>query len=219
MLVSKVASYYEKLRTSMDYGTEETILRRSIERILKRILFLNTDSSSIAQNIVRELVWGGYFENLSVSETKVSKIASSIHLYLKLKDEVVSGKLLPNEDISEFFMQILSCVIEKVLIPNGEKDAMANFMFQVLRESVDIVNESQQTRDAQVFIAVNKNFSRNDVAFLRYKLFIQIFGELTEANFRNTSRNFAKGYNEIKYQLNYIRKDKIFNHIKKKNHT
>jgi len=39
ILVSKVASYYEKLRTAMDYGGEETILRRTIERILKECCF------------------------------------------------------------------------------------------------------------------------------------------------------------------------------------
>ena len=44
ILVSKVASWYEKLRTSMDYGNEETILRRAIERILKRRLFLDASS-------------------------------------------------------------------------------------------------------------------------------------------------------------------------------
>ena len=49
VLVSRVASWYEKLRTAMDYGNEETILRRAIERILKRRLFMDADPKSLAK--------------------------------------------------------------------------------------------------------------------------------------------------------------------------
>ena len=45
----------------MDYGNEETILRRAIERILKRRLFLASDPKALAEIVIRELVWGGYF--------------------------------------------------------------------------------------------------------------------------------------------------------------
>ena len=58
-LLSKIASWYEKFRTAMDYGSEETIPRRAIERMLKRMLFLETNSRSIAKGLVRELIWAG----------------------------------------------------------------------------------------------------------------------------------------------------------------
>jgi hypothetical protein len=88
-------------------------------------------------------------------------------------------------------------------------------MFQVFRNTVDIVDDSKQTRDVQVFIAVRKAFARDDIAFLRYKLSLQMFGRLSEQNFDQVVTDFAKAYQEINYQLTYPRKDRIFNHVKK----
>lgn len=214
-LISKLTGYYEKLRTAMDYGNEETILRRAIERILKRKLFLDTNPNSLAEDLLRELIWGGYFPNSSISQSSVTKVATSINLYLRLKDEITAKKLLPNVDVFTLILQLLSCEIDFILMPNVEKEAVSNFMFQVLRNSIEITDDSKQTRDVQVLIAVRKNFSRDDLAFLRFVLFKQIFGKLTEENFKSVAENFANGYKEITAQLSYPRKDKIFNHVKK----
>jgi hypothetical protein len=216
ILVSKVASYYEKLRTAMDYGGEETILRRTIERFLKRMLFLDAVPTSVAQDLVRELVWAGYFADATVPESIVEKVTSSITLYLKLKDEILAKKLLPNVDVYSYILQLLSCDIDTILLPKTEKEAMSNFMFHIFKDSVEIIDDSEQTRDVQVFIAVRKNFAHDDLAFLRYKLFTQIFGRLTTENFNQVATGFANGYKEIERELNYPRKDRIFNHIKKK---
>jgi hypothetical protein len=216
ILVSKVAAWYEKFRTAMDYGNEETILRRAIERILKRRLFLDEDPKSLAQDLVRELVWAGYFEDSTVPESIILSVASSIKLYLKLKENILTKRLVPNENVTECILQLLSCDIDYVLKPNKEKEAMTNFMFRIFKDTVDIIDDSKQTKDVQVFIAVRKNFARDDIAFLRFKLFSQMFGKLTEENFDNVLTNFANAYKEIKYQLNYPRKDRIFNHVKKK---
>lgn len=43
-----------------------------------------------------------------------------------------------------------------------------------------------------------------------------MFGKLTEKNFDEVVNNFVKAYKEIKFQLSYPRKDRIFNHVKKK---
>jgi hypothetical protein len=215
ILVSKVASYYEKIRTAMDYGTEETILRRAIERILKRKLVLEANSISLGEGLVRELVWAGYFKDSTVPESIIAKVSNSISLYIRLKNIVVEKRLVPGVDLHDYFIQLLSSEIDVILLPNREKEAMSNFMFHVLKNSVDIEDDSKQTRDVQVFLAIRKNFDKDDVAFLRYKLFIQIFGKLTESNFESIVSNFSLGYREIEYQLSYPRKDRIFNYIKK----
>ncbi len=215
ILVSKVATWYEKLRTAMDYGNEETILRRAIERILKRRLVLDADPKSLAEDIVRELVWARYFEDATLPESIINDVASSIKLYLRLKNEILAKRIAPNDKIYEWIVQLLSCEIHYILKPNKEKEAMSHFMFQIFHNTVDIVDDTKQTRDAQVFIAIRKNFARDDIAFLRYQLFSQMFGKLSEQNLNQTVANFAKAYREIKYQLDYPRKDRIFNHIKK----
>lgn len=215
ILVTKVASWYEKLRTSMDYGSEETILRRAIERILKRRLFLNENPKHLAESLVRELIWAGYFPNGSVPELIIGKVAESFRIYLRLKDQLIEKKIKINTDLFEYIVDLLSCDIDVLLLPNKEKEAMINFMFQVLQNSVNIIDDSKQTRDVQIFIAVRKNFGREDIAFLRYRLFKQIFGKLSDANINLVVSGFEKGFKEIEYQLNYPKKEKIFSYIKK----
>lgn len=215
ILVSKLAATYEKIRTAMDYGTEETILRRAIERILKRRLVLEPNSKTLAESLVRELIWAGYFKDLTVPESIIEKVAESISLYLKLRVAIETNKTIPNVETYDYFLQLLSSDIDVILLPNREKESMSNFMFHVLKDSITIEDDSTQTKDVQVFLAIRKNFDRDDIAFLRYKLFTQIFGKLTEKNFNNVVSNFALGYSEIEYQLSYPKKDRIFNHIKK----
>lgn len=215
-LLSKVAIFYEKFRTAMDYGNEETILRRAIERVLKRKLFLEQNRSSLAEGLVRELVWAGYFPNATVPESIINKVANSINLYLELKNKVSEKKLLPNDKINEFVFQVLSCQIFYTLIPLKERDAVASSMFQILRNSVIIEDDTEQTRDIQVFIAIRRTFSRDDIAFLRYHLFNQLFGNLSEPNLDKVLLNFGKAYEEIKHQLSYPKKDRILSYIKQR---
>lgn len=214
-LLSKIASWYEKFRTAMDYGSEETIPRRAIERMLKRMLFLETNSKSIAKGLVRELIWAGYFPNATIPHSLIEAVANSIDLHLKLKEEVAKQKALSSDKLNEFILQILSCEIFYILLPNKEKEAVTNFMFRVLSKSVRIENETDQTKEIQVFLAIRKSFARDDIAFLKYKLFTQIFGRLSDVNFENVLKNFINGYREIKTQLTYPKKERILSHVKK----
>ncbi len=215
-LISKVASFYEKFRTAMDYGSEETIPRRAIERMLKRMLFLEPDSKKLAQHLLRELVWAGYLPNATVPESIVNELANSISLHLKLKNIVSRKKIIKREELNEFTIQILSCEILQALIPSKEKTAVANFMFKNLKDTVKITDDSEQTRDIQVFIAIRKVFGGDDIALLRFRLFREIFGKLNEGNIDQVAGNFDGGYKEIKKQLTYPKKEKIANHIRKK---
>ena len=215
-LISKVASFYEKFRTAMDYGSEETIPRRAIERMLKRMLFLEKDSKALSQDLLRELIWAGYLPNATVPELIINDVANSITLYLELKDKIAPKKIISREVLNEFILQTLSCEIFQTLVPNQKKNTVANFMFKNLKDYVDIEDDSEQTRDIQVFIAIRKSFAKDDIAFLRYRLFKEIFGKLSSENFDEVCEDFEKGYKEIKYQLSYPKKERILNHIKKK---
>ncbi len=214
-LVSKVAVFYEKFRTAMDYGSEETIPRRAIERILKRRLFLDKNPKSLAQDLVRELIWAGYFPNDSIPETITDEVAKNIELYLELKNKVGDKKSISKDDLNTFIIDVLSCEILNTIHPNKEKNAVANFMYKNLKDTIKIDDDSEQNRDLQVYIAVRKNFGKDDLASLHYRLFRQIFGKLKESNLNEIASGFNDGYKEITYQLNYPKKERIFNHIKK----
>jgi len=216
-VVSKVASMYEKLRTAMDYRDEELILRAAIERIIKRRILFGGTGKTIAEPLVRELVWARYFPDESVSESVVEKVRKKIELYLSLRENILEHhKKLPEKTVNQWINQLMSSDLEHILAPRRKKEAMANFMFSIIKPYVSIADQDEQVRDVQVFIAVRKAYAHDDLPFLRYQLFNQVFGELTEENLTSISENFVKGYEEINSQLNHPRKDKILNYVKDK---
>lgn len=213
-LVSTVASWYERLRNVMDYREEEVILRAAIERILKRRIILGGDGKSIAPPLVRELVWARYFQDNSLPEILIGKTAGKIDIFLKLRSLIQSKRVLPEPVVNEWFYHLLSSDIEYLLNPKHEKELVNNFMFQIIKDQVQITDDSEQTRDAQVYIAVRRAFAKDDIAFLRYHLFLQIFGELTHANVEDAASQFRKAYGEMQRQLYHPRKERIFAYVK-----
>lgn len=215
-LISKVASVYEKFRTSMDYGSEETVPRRAIERMLKRMLFLDIKSKKVGTDLVRELVWAGYFPNESVSESTIEDVSKTIELYLKLKTRLSEKKILKRDELNHFIMETLSCEILYMLFPNKTREAYINFIFKNLRNSINILDDSEETKDVQIYLAIRKSFAKDDPASLKYHLFIQIFGKLTDENLEDTISEFDERFKQIKQHLSYPKKERILNHVKRK---
>ncbi len=217
-LVSKLASWYEKLRNAMDYREEEVILRAAIERILKRRILLGGDGKKIAEPLVRELVWARYFPDESVSETLVEQIEKKINLYMQFRDSVIDKKILKESDATEWMYHLMSSDIEYLLNPLTEREIACNFMYQVLRKNAFISDDTDQNRDVQVFIAVRRAFSKDDLAFLRFHLFSQYYGNrgMTESTYTEIIEKFPLCYKEIQAQLSYPRKDRIYSYVKSK---
>lgn len=215
-VVSKFAAWYEKFRNVMDYREEEVILRAAIERILKRRLLLGGNGKTVAESLVRELVWARYFPNESISVSMVERVEKKIDLFLELRRKVLFKHRIGEITLNEWIYHLLSSSLEKMLHPNKGKEVVSNLMFHLLRDNITITDDSNQARDAQVFIAVRRAFAKDDTAFLRYHLFNQFFGELSLDNLEDISENFLSGYQEIQKQLNYPLKDRVFGYIRRK---
>jgi hypothetical protein len=216
-VVSRVASIYEKVRNAMDYRDQEVILRAAIERILKRRTLFGGVAKTIAEPLVRELVWARYFPDESVSESIIEKVEERIDLYIKLRQAVlVKHPAISEKSLNEWTYHLMSSDIEHTLCPRKKKEYMSNFMFRIMRNHIAILDEEEQQKDVQVFIAVHKCYAKNDLAMLRFHLFNQFFGKLTRESLPKVIDNFLEGFKEINKQLNYPRKDKIFNYVKDK---
>ncbi len=215
-VVSEVATWYEKLRNAMDYREEDVILRAAIERILKRRLILGGSGRTVAEPLVRELVWARYFPDNTVPESITSKVENCVDLYFKLQSKILSNEKKVNRaQINEWTMQLLSSELEQILNPNKEKELLINLIFQIYRQKVEIVDDSEEVKDAQIFIAVRRTFAKEDQPLLRYSLFIQLFGHLTEENLDRITTDFKKGIKKIDNMLNYTLKDRVYTYIKK----
>lgn len=216
-VVSKVASIYEKVRNAMDYRDQEVILRAAIERILKRrAMFGGTDGKKIAEPLVKELVWARYFPDESLSESVIGRVEKRINIYLQIRERVIAFNKLPEKTINEWIFHLMSSDIEHMLSQRKRKEAMTNFMFNIMRKNIEISDQPEQITDIQVYIAVHKAFAHDDLALLRYNLFKQFFGEPNEETVEYISNNFTDCVREINAQLKHPRKDKIVNYVKDK---
>ncbi len=213
-LVAELATWYEKLRTAMEYRVDEVLLRAAIERILKRRLVLGGNGQTIAAPLIRELVWARYFPDSSIPESIITKVSEKIDLYLNLEKKVNDGHRINKGLVNEWVTQLLSAEIEGILKPNDPKDLMNNFIFRLFREKITIADDTDEIRDIQVFIAVRRAYGNDDLAFLRYHLFRQYYGKVTDENLNHISSDFPNGIKMIEAQFNYPAKDKIYSYVK-----
>src|SRR3989344_2999816 len=151
-LVAELASWYEKFRTAMDYRADEVLLRSAIERILKRRLLLNGSGGKVAAPLIRELIWARYLPDSSIPESIVAKVAGEIDLYLELEREINQIHRINKGLVNEWILHLLSAEIENILKPNDPKDLVSNFMYRIFASRVIITDDSEETRDIQVFI-------------------------------------------------------------------
>lgn len=213
-LVAEIATWYEKFRTAMDYKEDEVILRSTIERILKRRLILGGNGNSVAAPLIRELVWARYFPDSTIAEAQVTKVAEEVDLYLKLEEEINKRHRINKGKVNEWILQLLSSEIEHILKPNDPKDIMSNFIFGVFKNRVTILDDGDETKDIQVFIAVRRAYANDDLAFLRFHLFKQYFEKLTAYSLDKVADHFPAAIAQIEYHFNYPAKDKIHTYIK-----
>ncbi|MDP2637695.1 MAG: hypothetical protein Q8P26_01385 [Candidatus Levybacteria bacterium] len=213
--VSELATWYEKFRNAMDYREEEVVRRAAIERILKRRFVFGADGQKIAPVLMRELLWARYFPEASISEEDVKKVANIIDLYLKLRKRLLSHQHNIKIKVDSLIYQLLSSHLEIFLNKNKDMELISNFIFHLLKDKIVIKDDKEETRDIQVFIAIRRAFAKDDIAFLRFHLFEQYFGKVSEDNIDKISENFSKGYNELERQINYPLKERIISYVKK----
>lgn len=214
-LASELAAWYEKLRTAIENRDEEVILRSAIERIIRRRLLLGGNGQTVANSLVRELVWARYFPDESISEEKIKEVEKTIDLYLELRRLVPRHNKVRETELNEWIYQLLSSDLEGKLHSNTRKEAMISYIFHNVKNLVNIRDDSEETRDVQTFIAVRRSYAKEDLAFVRYALFNQYFGELSDNTLKDTAEKFSEGQKIIDGELSYSGRFKIFEYIKR----
>lgn len=214
-LASDVAAWYEKLRTAIENRDEEVILRAAIERIIRRRLLLGGNGATVATPLVRELVWARYFEDESIGDDTVEEVAATIDLWLEFRNLLAQSHKMKEGDLNEWIYQLLASDLEAKLHDNTKKESMISYIFLNERKQIKIEDDTEETRDAQTFIAIRKSYAKEDMAFLRYALFNQYFGNLTKDSLQDIVENFMQGKKVIVEQLEYSGRFKIYEYVKR----
>lgn len=219
--VSFFAILYEKLRNAVEYRDEHLIRRAAIERIVKRRLALNPEGKGEAENIIRELLWARYFPNGWLSNDDVAKTESVIRKYIYIKKRLLKGR--PEKIkvyLFQFLLDLLTCEIEEILSPDlSQINSLFTFyIYQVLKNKIDIKKVSKAEKDAYFYVAVEKGYGKSDLSYLRYHLFTLSYQPIIKYSYHQLDKisdQFPNSFAKIDRIINNPYSNKLVKVVKK----
>jgi hypothetical protein len=217
-VASKVAGFYEKIRTVVDWQEEHLIRRGAIIRKLKR-RFLNLELSGyseedqqIAEPLVLELIRGGHFANDSIEETKIQKVQTIIDKYIFILKNSSDNK--NNKTGLRFYnwlLELAACEIEEALHPDIKENALIDYMFSLMKERIKIKEEvfesgllKKEDADLQIYIACQQALFKPDKPMLSYNIIKHKYPAWKNADQQliiKISENIFKIYQKIEKDL------------------
>jgi len=186
-VASKVAMFYEYIRTVVEWKEEHLMRRTAIIRKLKR-KFLElelTGASNLqvaAESLVLELIRGGHFPNDRIPEKKIKDVQAILEKYifiLKNNQAYQQGKR-GYLTFYNWLIEVAACEIEETLSSFHKEMALIEFMFESMKQKIQISEEiyKRNLLDAeeakiQIFIAVCRALFKLDKPIIGYHLLKQ----------------------------------------------
>lgn len=213
-IVAEIASWYEKVRNAMEYRQDEVLLQSTIMRILKRRILLG-GGKDIAAPLVRELVWARYLPDGSITEDLIATAQEKVVLYLRLRRHIIDTKILRESNATPLVYQLLSSDLENLLNPHPEREAMGNYIFHSLYPNIKMENETEETVSVQLFIAIRRTYTKDNLALLRFNLFHQYFGDFNAESYEKVANGFEEANASIERAIEHKLRYKIANYVKR----
>ncbi len=225
-VASKVASFYEKIRTIVDWKEEHLMRRAAITRKLKR-RFLNAEldvfsnENKIAEPLVLELIRGGHFPNDKIEESKITEIQKVINKYIFIVNNSSSAES-PRKKLQfyNWIIEIAACEIEEVLSPPIREKALIDYMFKLMKERIRIQEGiiiwkglKEEEKNIQIYIAVQQALFKLDNPIISYNLIKYKFPEWNnhdKESISKTTENIYKIWDGIEKDLSHPLGKKIF---------
>lgn len=216
--VSVIAVLYEKARNAVEFRAEHLVRRAAIERILKRRILLGGSSSSIAENLVIELLWARYIDSAIVDQVKLNEIQRIIDRYITVKDSFFKNSVKYDGLTWDDILGLASSEIEEVLISPRQRDALNTFLYKAVRPKINLANTSGEYTNMQTFIAVERAFAQSDDALIAYHL-LRIIDPNWFAQGNETIGDklplFLKNFQSVKASLNDRLGERLFRYVRR----
>lgn len=210
-IASKVAVFYERIRSLIDYQEEHLLRKNFINRILRRRLLLKdlNINKNIAEPLIKEIIRAGRLPNDSIPETKIGDVQRIVDNFLALARELRGLRSSQQEELYNWLIRITANAIEENLFPPVKDQMLSEFMFWTIKEHLAIGGReiAPETVDLQLFIAVQRALLRVDEDQLNYRLLKFIYPDWNNPD--------AEGKAGIVKQLASI-KEQIKKHIHSK---
>jgi hypothetical protein len=222
-IASRVASFYEKIRSIVDYQEEHLLRKNAIERMLKRRLIIKKDGKNIAKPLIYELIRAGHFPNDIIPERKIEEVNTIIDKYILILNNLPALKKNEKEELSNWITGLASCEIEEKLAPPTEDEILAEYMYEIMEERIllkDNVKFSKKEKGIQLFIAIQKALLRADEPLITYRLLKLYYPEWTNASkdlILEIARDFHSLKKALKKQFEHPLGPKLFNLLNRYN--
>jgi hypothetical protein len=214
-VASSVASFYEKMRSLIDWREQHLLRKTAIERILTRRLFIKKEGQGVAQSLVNELIRGGHFPNDTIAESKILDVQKLIDKYVF----IINNGSAPQ--LHDWLMGIAACEIEEVLAPPTRENAIMDYMFEVMRDQIEVREGifvkggiSQSEKDTQAYIAIQRALFKLDDPLISYNLLKKWYPDwlnLQQDEIEDIAKNIYHLYEKLTGSLKHPLAEKFYN--------
>lgn len=185
-VIGKLAFFYEKLRTTIDFKEEHLLRRFAIERDIKRRIVLENLKPKIALSLVEDLIRSGYLQNNTVITVTVSKIASIINKYAYLI-EIVQHELKDDpykRRILNWIASVIACEIDLTIVPEDRVDALIETLYSIVKDRINIRGSalSRREKNIQLYITIHQELVPSDGAIISFHLLNLYFPDWERAD-------------------------------------
>ncbi|MFZ2682238.1 MAG: hypothetical protein WAZ14_04050 [Patescibacteria group bacterium] len=171
--VSTAAFLYERVRNTLDYQEEHLLRRNAILRILKRYLGADAPLSSLAGDLLKELVWAKYLPNKTVPialQNELSPVIAKYEPLFRVADQLGRDR----ETVFPWLLDVLATEIETLVAPAESEEALVAYMYDEMRKRIEWdpkLPATPEERDLRLYIAVHKTLLKSNPGMLRYRVF------------------------------------------------
>gem|GEM_PF-1033101 len=186
-IASKIAGFYSYLRNIVDYREEHLLRKGIIERTLKRYLALSQKHNSIAEPFLKEIIRSGHLPNDTVPESRIKDLQKIIDKYRFFISRLALRREKNKNKTYDWLIDICACELEEKIDPPIKDNLLANLMYQVMKDRIAIqgASISEENKNIQIFINVQKALLRVDEPQLNYRLLKFIYPGWADLNQEN----------------------------------
>lgn len=189
--LSNLAFFYERVRNTVEYKQDHTLIRSAIERVSKRLLWENPsraiDTNLLAESLVKELIWAKYVPNDSMPKGKIKDIAGTLSKCLKLLTFIPSNKqrISASTTWRDWIFGVSAGEIEEIIKPGIVKnDILAEEITNWFTKRFNWEDQSVDDRLKRMYLwaSVYRSTFKADLASLRYHLIKRFFPDWISAD-------------------------------------
>lgn len=225
-VASRVAAFYEQIRTIVDWKEEHLMRRAAIIRKLKRRfidLGLNNfaDTRGVAEALVLELIRGGHFPNDKIEESKILEVQNVFNKYIFIiKNSPENKKGKAGINFYNWLIEVGACEIEETLEPSAKEMALIEYMFESMKEKIIVsqtIYESgtlkPEEKNIQIYIAVCQALFKFDKPIISYNLLKLIYPAWEKSDGQlvsEVSKNIFKIWQKIEKDIDHPSANKFY---------